>query len=115
MHHFGKDGENQALLQPSQGQPLSTSKHPADSQTPRRSCGAGGRRAAATLFPGFPSRGGAHTGEGQASGSPQAQTAPHYEAACSCAPLEIKAAIYSAHPNGAPLYGAGHKDPKQVS
>lgn len=46
---------------------------------------------------------------------PHRHRPPHYEAACSCAPLEIKAAIYSAHPNGAPLYGAGHKDPKQVS
>ena len=48
---------------------------------------------------------------GQASGSPQAQTAPHYEAACSWALLEIKAMIYSAHPKGASLYRAGHKDP----
>ena len=43
--------------------------------------------------------------------SPQAHTGPHYEVACSCASLEIKAMIYSARPNGASLYGAGHKDP----
>lgn len=36
----------------------------------------------------------------QAELSPQAQTAPHYEADCSCALLKIKAMVYSAHPSG---------------
>lgn len=32
--------------------------------------------------------------------SPQAQTAPHYEAGCSCVPLTIKAMVYSTCLNG---------------
>lgn len=80
-------------------------------ETPRRSLGEQHGQAAAALLPGLLSRGGARTDEGQASGSPWAQTAHHYEAACSWALLEIKAMIYSAHPKGASLYRAGHKDP----
>ena len=80
-------------------------------ETPRRSLGEQYGQAAGALFPGLLSRGGARTDEGQASGSPRAQTARHYEAACSWALLEIKAMIYSAHPKGASLYRAGHKDP----
>lgn len=56
------------------------------------------------LFTGLPSRGEAYMSEDQTSQaelSPQAQTAPHYEAACSCALLKIKATVYSTHPNGA--------------
>lgn len=86
-------------------------QHPNTPRLPGGILGARGWRAAAALFLGLLSKGGARTGEGQASGSPQAQTAPHYEAACSCAPLKIKAMIYSTRPKGPSLYRAGHKNP----
>lgn len=73
--------------------------------------------AAMASFRGLPARG-ARTGVGQASRtalSPQAQTAPHYEAGCSCVPLTIKAMVYSTCLNGVLIIRGRTQAPQQVS